>query len=205
MPVIEPMDYVSLAKSRYTSQFKDDSVFDALVQTLIEFKMKSQEFYIDFADKVLSIEKAKGKNLDLIGSIVGQSRVLIDYYTKPYFGFYGNPQAEPLDVGLWYSISGGTGGDSRTLSDEEYRRIIKARIIANSTYCSRADFIAIIKLITDNADFKLEVLSHGNILLTLPNEYMQHMVAYFLGRVEDLDSLIPKPLGFRLSVVFGEM
>ncbi|UJE34678.1 baseplate wedge protein [Acinetobacter phage vB_AbaM_P1] len=143
------IDYATLAKSRYTNQFEKDKVFDAIVQTLIEYKMKTQELYINFARTLLDIELSTGKNLDLIGSIVGQPRILVDFSIDKYFGFLGNPRAEPYDKGLWYSTFSAKGADSRTLSDVEYRRIIKARIIRNRTNCSRADFIRILDLILD--------------------------------------------------------
>lgn len=146
---MEILDYVALSKSRYTGQFSEDKVFNAIVQTLVEYKMKVQKTYKDFAEVILNIDKSTGKNLDLIGSIVGQDRILIDYFTSKYFGFEGNPKAEPFDVGMWYSIFSGKGGESRILTDEEYRRVIKARIIRNRTNCTRRDFIAILDLLMD--------------------------------------------------------
>lgn len=144
---MENIDYVALSKSRYTDQFDYDPTFNAIVQTLIEYKMRVQGLYINFADTILDIDKSTGKNLDLIGSIVGQERVLVDYYANPFFGFDGNPKAEPFDKGLWYSLFSDSGGDSRILSDEEYRRVIKARIIRNKTNCTRKDFTDIMYLL----------------------------------------------------------
>ncbi|QIW91553.1 hypothetical protein vBAbaMD22_40 [Acinetobacter phage vB_AbaM_D22] len=146
---MDKIDYASLAKSRYTSLFAKDPVFDAIVQTIVEYKMNTQDLYINFANTILDIDKSTGNNLDLIGSIVGQPRVLVDFSVDKYFGFLGNPRAEPYDKGLWYSTFSNKGSDSRTLSDEEYRRIIKARIIRNNTNCSREDFIKILDLILD--------------------------------------------------------
>lgn len=332
---MENIDYVALSKSRYTDQFDYDPAFNAIVQTLIEYKMRVQGLYINFADTILDIDKSTGKNLDLIGSIVGQERVLVDYYANPFFGFEGNPKAEPFDKGMWYSLFSDSGGDSRILSDEEYRRVIKARIIRNKTNCTRKDFTEIMYLLlgysgegsrnyvvnsqeekigkpeyilyqnskllnkayssgevtisfdvkvlggdgsinvsssNGNIDwqfsvdvdgatstyqrkfftvtpkkvlgnnfgvskleflaspkgskrkifiknikvevgskptswspapedlFKLDSKSHGNIELTLHREFSSDFITYFLSKVDDLDSLIPKPLGYRLSV-----
>lgn len=146
---MEEVDYLEIARGRYTDLFQDDPIFDALVATLVEYKMKVQKEHIELADTILDIEKSVGANLDLIGSIVGQSRILVDYYSKPYFGFEGNPRAEPFDKGLWYSLFTSDSGDSRSLTDEEYRRVIKARILRNKTNGNRADFIAIMDLLLD--------------------------------------------------------
>lgn len=161
---MDKIDYAALARSRYTNQFEKDKVFDAIVQTLIEYKMKTQDLYINFAKTILDIELSTGRNLDLIGSIVGQPRVLVDFSTDKYFGFLGNPRAEPFDVGLWYSEFSAKGTDSRVLSDEEYRRIIKARIIRNKTNCNREDFIKILDLILgiDRTKAITNLLSNSN-------------------------------------------
>ena len=200
---MDTINYVDMSKSRYTTQFDNDKAFDAIVQTLVEYKMRVQQRLIDFADIILDIDKSTGANLDLIGSIVGQSRILVDYYSKNYFGFEGNPKAEPYDQGVWYSLFSDSGGDSRVLTDEEYRRAIKARIISNNTNCSRKDYIDILTLLMGNTNFRISVPSHGNIEITLAEGTELDYVQYFLSRVENLDSLIPKPLGFRIIVKVG--
>lgn len=146
---MEIIDYVKMSKDRYTSQFDDDPVFDAIVQTIIEYKMNVQGFTKDYAMTMFDIDKATGKNLDLIGSIVGQPRELVDFFTKPYFGFKGNPKATPFDEGEWYSIYSNSGGDSRILVDSEYRLAIKARIYRNNTNCSRREIIKILATLCD--------------------------------------------------------
>lgn len=205
---MELIDYVAMSKSRYTSQFDEDPVFDAIVQTIIEYKMKVQQTYIDFADSILDIEKSTGRNLDLIGRIVGQDRVLVDYFTKPYFGFEGNPKAEPYDVGLWYSMFGTTGGDSRTLTDDEFRRVIKARIIRNKTNCNRQDFGKVMDLLLnidrdnpkpDDVFYKVSYSGHGNIILEL-KDFEDGVATHYLSKLEDVDNIIPVPLGYRLIV-----
>lgn len=201
---MELIDYVARSKTRYTNQFVEDPVYDALVQTIIEYLMKVQQTYLDFADIILDIDKSTGKNLDLIGSIVGQERNLVDYYSKAYFGFLGNPKAEPFDEGEWYSLFSTSGGDTRTLTDAEYRKVIRARIIRNKTNCSRGDLVKILDILTDKADYKIEYPSHGETNIILPSDFDVDFVLYFLSRTDEDDSLIPKPLGFKLNVFNGD-
>ncbi|AJK27154.1 structural protein [Acinetobacter phage vB_AbaM_phiAbaA1] len=165
---MDKIDYAALARSRYTSQFENDKVYDAIIQTIIEYKLKTQDLYINFAETLLDIDKSTGRNLDLIGSIVGQPRVLVDFSIDKYFGFLGNPRAEPYDKGLWYSTFSAKGADSRVLSDEEYRRIIKARIIRNKTNCSRSDFMKILELILNIDTTKKYTNILGNSNFTTP-------------------------------------
>ncbi|CAL1777522.1 structural protein [Acinetobacter phage vB_AbaM_KissB] len=165
---MDKIDYAALARSRYTSQFENDKVYDAIIQTIIEYKLKTQDLYINFAETLLDIDKSTGRNLDLIGSIVGQPRVLVDFSIDKYFGFLGNPRAEPYDKGLWYSTFSAKGADSRVLSDEEYKRIIKARIIRNKTNCSRGDFMKILELILNIDTTKQYTNILGNSNFTTP-------------------------------------
>lgn len=212
---MEVIDYVALSRSRYTDQHDQDPTFDAIVQTLIEYKMKMQNLYIDFANTILDIDLSTGKNLDLIGSIVGQPRTLVDYFSSNFFGFEGNPKAEPFDKGLWFSLFSNSGGDSRTLSDEEYRKVIKARIMRNRTNTSRKDFIEILLALygydpitnptpTPDQLFKIACPTHGNINLTLNTKYSNDFILYFLSKVDDMDSLIAKPMGYKLNVFLGD-
>lgn len=200
---MELIDYRALARSRYTDQFQEDPVYDAIIQTIVEYQMKVQQLYLDFADTILDIDKSTGLNLDLIGSIVGQERNLVDYYAKPFFGFKGNPKAEPYDKGMWYSLFSSSGGDSRTLTDEEYRRVLRARIIRNNTNCNRKDFVDILTLLIGNSNFKLNVPVHGQIDLELPAGFDNDFVLYFLSRTGEMDSIIPKGMGVKLNVSIG--
>lgn len=161
---MDKIDYASLAKSRYTSQFEKDKVYDAIIQTIIEYKLKTQDLYINFAETILDIDKSTGRNLDLIGNIVGQPRILVDFSIEKYFGFLGNPRAEPYDKGLWYDMYSSKGADSRVLNDAEYRRIIKARIIRNKTNCNREDFMKILDLIlnVDRSKTVANLLNNSN-------------------------------------------
>ena len=202
---MEILDYENMTKSRYTDQFDNDKVFDAVVQTMVDYKMKVQGLYLGFAETILDLDKSTGKNLDLIGRIVGQKRVLFDYYTNKFFGFEGNPKSEPFDEGMWFSLFSDSGGDSRILSDEEYRKTIKARIKRNNTNCTRGDFIEVLYLLIGNMDFEIDIPSHGNIDLTLPIDFDNDFVIYFLSRVDEMDSIIPKPLGYKLNVKIGSI
>lgn len=83
----------------------------------------------------LNIETSIGKNLDLVGKHVGQGRVINHYVLRKFFGFRGSRHA------LNFSRLRGSGGEwyrkrdpvseSARLNDEDYRFLIKCRIIKN--------------------------------------------------------------------------
>lgn len=194
------IDYKARAKTRYTDLF-NTAVFDAIVQTLMEHKQNRQVEYKQIADLMFDIDAVTGRNLDQIGKLIGQSRELVDFIDRPYFGFEGARFAEAFDVGEWYSIYKHSLGGLRVLSDSEYRRLIKARIIKNHTNCSRNDFLKILNLLSGNELSTVEVLAHGVIKITVVDDD-SGMASYFLSKWREQQSLMPVPLGYRISVQY---
>ena len=84
---------------------------------------------------VLNIETATGHQLDLVGKHVGQFRVINGYYLRSFFGFHTAQNAMPFSKnrnggGQWYRRRDPLA-DSVILGDDDYRFLIKCRIIKN--------------------------------------------------------------------------
>lgn len=84
---------------------------------------------------VLNIETATGHQLDLVGKHVGQGRIINGYQLRKFFGFRGSPHALGFSRGKsgggqWYRRRDPLA-DSVRLSDEDYRFLIKCRILKN--------------------------------------------------------------------------
>ena len=84
---------------------------------------------------VLNIETAIGHQLDLVGKHVGQGRIVNGYQLRKFFGFRGSPHALGFSRGKsgggqWY-LRRDPLADSVRLSDEDYRFLIKCRILKN--------------------------------------------------------------------------
>lgn len=103
-------------------------------------KLLEQEIAQGFIDlyhlkNVLNIDTAQGVNLDLVGKHVGQDRVINSYILRKFFGFRDSPNAKGFSRrlsggGQWYRKRDPLG-DSVRLSDEDYRFLIKCRILKN--------------------------------------------------------------------------
>ena len=197
---MEIIDYHEIAKSRMTDRFRNDPAFVAIVETLIDLKMIRQQEYINFAETFLDIDKSSGKNLDIIGVLLGQPRDLANFINEPYFGFEGARLAEGYDVGKWYSMYQNKLGTLRTLTDVEYRRVLKARVIKNNSNSSREDLVRVINLLTDNTSAIVDEPSHGVITVSLTDDL--GIASYFLSKYKQDNNLIPVPLGFRLSTTY---
>lgn len=100
-----------------------------------------------------SIDTAVGKQLDIIGDIVGQPRDLTDVSELDWFGFDGaqgaNSYGTTLDTmtgGFYYDVNESLLGNL-TLTDDQYRVLIKAKIMKNTTSSTPEDVIAFLKYV----------------------------------------------------------
>lgn len=98
---------------------------------------------------------AFGKQLDVIGDIVGLSRTFYGAAALGYFGFYDDPQAEvpsigdyrdPTIGGVLKSLSDKSAADF-VMDDETFKKAIYAKIIKNMTNCCIEDVLLYIDLI----------------------------------------------------------
>lgn len=109
-------------------------------KALATIKLIEDEFAQSFTDlyqiqDVLSIETATGDQLDLVGKHVGQSRIVNGYTLRQFFGFKNAKNAlgfskELEGGGQWYRLRDPLA-DSVRLSDDDYRFLIKCRVIKN--------------------------------------------------------------------------
>ncbi len=88
------------------------------------------DFLNDFVNQ-FDIDKATGDRLDLIGKIVGVSRIVEGGVVKYYFGFSGAVGALAYGEGRYRGANDDTTANS-TLDDGTYRVFIKAKVAKNN-------------------------------------------------------------------------
>lgn len=131
------INHEELAISRLATQFRESTNLINYIKALLsEADTLEAVFQSLLNDRW--IDTAVGIQLDILGSIVGQSRIIIDASNVFYFGFLGDPTSvgfgnldDPTEGGRLRSIDEITTGN-RALTDDEYRLFIKARAIKNS-------------------------------------------------------------------------
>lgn len=153
---------------------------------------------------VLNIDKAVGVNLDLVGRHIGQSRVLQNYAPIGFFGFKDGLGAMP------FSRKSKGGGrfykyrypikQSVVLNDDDYRFLIKARIIRNyqtATLPNLIDALAFILgdacVVTDNYDM--------TVTIQIPEVYKTRFKEFAL---EELD-ILPRGTGVKYNIIWGDL
>ena len=196
---MKTQNYKEIAHSRLTDRHRSDEAFLAILDTLIEIKDQRQNQYLSIADTFLDIDKSVGKNLDVIGRLIGEERTLVNFIDRAYFGFIGARLSEPYDIGYWYSLYKNKYGTLRTLTDEEYRRVLKARVVKNSSDNGRNSFLEVINILADN-ESSVVVEGSNNTAIEVRIKDEDGLVSYYLSKYKNDNNLIPVPLGRRLGV-----
>ena len=201
---MKEQDYKTTARSRLTDRHRSDETFLAILDTLVEIKSQRQKQYLDIADTFLDIDKSEGKNLDLIGKLIGEERTLVNFIDRSYFGFLGARLSESYDIGYWYSLYKNKYGTLRTLTDEEYRRVLKARVVKNSSDNNRNSLIEVLNILSNN-NKSLVTESYDNTAIKVEVEDYDGLVSYYLSKYKNNKNLIPIPLGRRLNVTYKDI
>lgn len=187
------------------SLFRESENLDRLLQALFDVCYSQQVDLIWMAENLLNLDEAYGSHLDFIGGIVGQPRFLIDFNTEPYFGFDKSYQSktfgsatDPEVGGYWNSRSYFNTATSRKLNDDEYRRLIKARTIYNSSNCTANDLLEVINLITNSTNNTAQLMAHG--LIQINTDDTSGILSYFVDRLYIEDNILPIAAGVRVGL-----
>lgn len=202
---VDFIDYTKLARTRYTDLFKGDEVWDALITSQTEVINSYQQQYLDFVKNVFNIDNSFGKGLDFIGALVKQPRILVDFNQGVHFGFEGSYKSgtfgtvtDPSVGAPFFSKLTTNQVSGKVLSDEEYRRVIKARIIYNNSNCRTNEFLRIVELLSYSTQNSVSWDRHGVINLNIVEDGIG-LLSYFISRTWSNDRILPIPLGYRLE------
>lgn len=202
-------DYLQEMRDRVTFAFEQSVVFDKYLQLFAQGTASLQEIFKQLMQE-RSIDTAVGKQLDIIGDIVGQPRELIDTDLIPYFGYTGAVNAQSYgDVnnsgagGYYWDYTQPLAG-SVLLNDAQYRLFIRAKILKNVTRATPEDVIHFISFVFKvdkvqiTTDFGAE-----QALIFVPNTLNKFEVALLQYFVEKpyRSYFVPKSLG--VGYAFG--
>lgn len=204
------VDYLEEASKRTTSQFEGRDIFNRYLQLMLSGRVELQKT-IKTVLQNRNLDNAQGEQLDVLGEILGQPRQLFDSVIIRYFGFIGATGASPYKsvedtdrtYGPYKSVRETLLG-IRELTDTEYRRILKLKIIKNTSDANITAFNDGIKILfgTDNIDYQEEVPPNyiegaATITVGIGRDYNDPERAVFPGLDELVlaDRFLNKPLG----------
>ncbi|ATI16073.1 hypothetical protein Y35_GM000100 [Pseudomonas phage YS35] len=192
-------DYLEVARERVTEQFKEKPIFDRFLQVLLSGKFDIQNALEDL-QTLRSLDTATGKQLDIIGDIVGRPRGLVYQDIFNYFGFAGTERAgsfgslsDPTVGAPWYSVGAPTG-NAREPSDEEYRMILKAKIIKNRTNSTPEQVIEAYKFVFGVPEVFLEEYAPAAVRVGI-GKILTNVERSLLFDLGGAGALLPKTIG----------
>lgn len=152
MKELVPLNVATLIKKNIATEYRNSANLKAYVAALLCDHDVLDSLFMLIADR-LNIDTQVGKNLDVIGEIVGTSRGVISAEGISFWGFAPHPQARSfgnknnLAVGGRFRSKGEALTGNKTLTDTEYRRFIKAQIFKNHARSTPDELIRFLKLI----------------------------------------------------------
>lgn len=187
---IPPFDWASTIQVQYGNS----PILLSLIENMFEY-IDPTEWFDDFFSLYMNIPTAAGAGLDVLGRIVGVSRVL-NIGTQQYFGFEeALPGPLPFNVGIFYTGGGTTTNFS--LADDPYRVLIMAKALGNISDGSMKSINTILSSLFPG---------RGNAYVTNgQNMSMTLTFAFTLTPVElaiiEQSGAIPIPAGVSFTVV----
>ena len=202
-------NFLSESGELVTTQFEDKDVFNRYLMLLTLGVQETLSVCRDLMQR-RDIDSAEGAQLDIIGRIVGQERVLVSADLYPFFGYVGALAANsfgtfynPRIGGYWYSYGAKIGADVK-LSDDQYRQIIKAKIIKNNSRGTNEDFIRFGNFVLDaNISFDVDMGASSTTTVLVGRRmslFEKALMVYVFDGVDYNFTYTPKPLGVGIGV-----
>lgn len=152
MKEVAPLDHEALVDKHIATEYSETVRLRGYIKALLAGHTLLDQVFNELGLR-LDIDAMRGANLDVIGRIVGQPRIVIDASGVPFFGFLGHPQAygfgSPADPSLGgrFRAPGEPLTGNKRLIDSDYRTFIKARIIRNHSKSLGDDVIEMFKFL----------------------------------------------------------
>ena len=198
---ISQIEHRDLAESRMASEFSGSINLIGYIRALITESDNLEQVFQDLLYK-RSIDTAFGVQLDILGSLIGQSRELIDADLVGYFSYQGVVEGlgfgdlnDPSVGGRYISLNEPTSG-TRVLSDDEYRVFLRARTIKNSTRSTVNEILDMIVFVLD-AEKVVMIEGHTSYSIAIGKVLSVGEKGFINGT-----DLIPKTLG--VGVTYSE-
>jgi hypothetical protein len=150
-------------------------------------------FIEQFIQGVWDLNTASGYGLDVLGRIVGVSRVL-RIATTEYFGFAQMPESQPFSQGPFYA--GQAVLSQYTLDDNGFRTLVRAKALANICDGSIPGINAVLSSLFPGRG-NCYVQDNGDMSIT----YVFAFVPTLVERAIIYQSgVLPRPTGCKLTV-----
>ena len=180
-------------------QYSDSPNAVAEIELIMSTWSKVYDFFNSFFDE-FDLDQAYGDRLDIIGKIVGVSRIVPDGIAKKYFGFSGVANALTFGEGAFFDLFRDSIYTDTQLNDAQYLFFIRSKISKNvtSAYMVSDDRVSLqetIQFLFSNSAF---VVDNQDMSISIYIE--ESFGSEDLLLLQQLD-LIPKPQGVGIKFI----
>ncbi|WP_373033346.1 DUF2612 domain-containing protein [Sulfurovum sp.] len=200
-------DFVAQYSKRLILQYSDKPKAIGEIAARLESISNTYSFIDSFSDE-FDLDQAYGHRLDIIGKIVGISRIVRNAIPKAYFGWDDGivPDPKTFSEGALFDLFYDAGYTSTQLDDNQMRTFIRAKISKNiaSAYLANDERVTLQQSIMFLFDSKAYVVDNYDMSLTIYLDAEYDLDNLILLNSQDL---IPKPQGVTYKgyvVVFDE-
>lgn len=193
------LDHQALGRSRIATQYTESQKFLAYIRVLLESSAELEAVLQKVAEQT-DIDLAAGVNLDVIGEIVGVSRIIPDSIAVKFFGFEGQPGGDvfgeegALGIGSRFRDELEPETATSVLADPEYRLLIRAKIVKNHAHGTNEDILQGLSYLFDAPRTVVEDLGGMAIGVAIGRQLTFQEKAL----VTVLD-ILPRPAGVRIN------
>lgn len=196
------IDHLAVGRSRVAAQYTESQKFLAYIRALLASSAELEAVLQKVAEQV-DIDLAEGVNLDVIGEIVGISRIIPASVQLAFFGFQDNAAALNFGeegsqgIGARFYDEGEPYLATSVLNDPEFRLLIRAKIVKNHAFGTNEDVIAgLAYLFGGGMAIQVAVEDIGGMAIQVavgrPLTYLEKVL------ITNLD-VLPRPAGVRIS------
>lgn len=185
----------ALAESRIVNQYRGRPKFTKWLRIIPELADSNFEPAFDILLRSYNPDTATNELLNIIGRIVGVVRPIVRITDYQVFGYQGNPSYVNYNVAPY--IGDGSATQDLPLSDDLYRKLVKAKIARNISDCSYDSIVTLTEFILG---FDVTaIVDFGDMSFQLGFEREPDANTKFL--LENFE-IIPRPQGVRLRPYF---
>ena len=189
-------DHGAIAWSHFTSVLRAQPKLGAHVQALYA-PMNALDSALQQLTQLYNLESAVGAQLDGIGSIVGQKRIVSNALYLAFFGYQGQIAGRGYGVAP-YRYANQTYTGSVTLNDTDYRTLIQLKISINNGHGTIPEIISACQTIFSTQAVTVTVTGTAAITVNIGRIIDPASALY----TEAL-SFIPAPAGVAVTILFA--
>lgn len=189
-----PQKHSDIAWGNWLMQFRQSPRLESMVKALLRPSNITSAVLVDLL-KNRWLDEAKGAQLDGIGEVVGQPRLISDAFYIEFFGFLGQNNIKGFGGARIRREHEKVAGGSASLSDSEYRKVLYWKIAVNNSNGTAPEIANAIKTIFDTGSVRLKNL--GNATLGVWFATTENTNPYL---IKNIPRWIPTAAGVRVAL-----